>query len=63
MCIIKNTQKEGRVKMNRNNKGRFGEGNKAAQKPILCPYCQKELSVRVYTYLQKKQEIIGLKSE
>lgn len=49
--------------MNRNNKGRFGEGNKAAQKPILCPYCQKELSVRVYTYLQKKQEIIGLKSE
>tara|TARA_B100000315_G_C14024715_1_gene340465 strand:+ start:232 stop:366 length:135 start_codon:yes stop_codon:yes gene_type:complete len=40
----------------RNNKGQFTKGNQAARKPILCPYCKKELRVDNYVYLAKKDE-------
>ena len=36
------------------NKGKFKPGNQAAKKPHRCPYCNKELSVRNYTYIKKK---------
>ena len=44
-------------------KGKFTKGNKAATKPVYCPYCNKELSVRIYTYLDKKIEISRFKTD
>lgn len=42
--------------MDRDNNGRFAKGNKIRQKPILCPYCNKEIKVDVYVYLKKESE-------
>ena len=39
---------------NRNNEGKFTKGNDAAKKPVLCPYCEKEVKILHYAYLGKK---------
>ena len=38
------------------NKGQFKPGNKAREKPKLCPYCHKQLNFRIYVYPIKKEE-------
>ena len=43
--------------------GQFKLGNQAALKPKLCPHCNKEIEVRVYTLLAKKIENNRLKTE
>ncbi len=45
------------------NKGKFQKGNQAALKPKLCPHCNKEIEVKVYTFLAKKIKLNRLKTE
>ena len=40
----------------RDQRGRFVKGNKIRQKPLKCPYCEKELWIRNYTYVKKKEK-------
>lgn len=32
----------------------FKKGNRAAEKPKYCPYCKKEVEVRYFCYIYKK---------
>jgi uncharacterized protein with PIN domain len=53
-----NNKKQGRDK-----RGRFTKGNQQRRKRIVCPYCNKELSVRVYPRVEKKVESDRLETE
>tara|TARA_Y100000310_G_C20291159_1_gene627264 strand:+ start:210 stop:356 length:147 start_codon:yes stop_codon:yes gene_type:complete len=44
-----------------NNSGQFKPGNKAANKPKICPYCNKELLIQNYTYIKKKSNNTEIK--
>ena len=39
----------------RDNNGKFVEGNKVAKKPIKCPYCKKEIEIKNYLYIREKK--------
>lgn len=41
----------------RDKRGRFVEGNKVAAKPVKCPYCEREVSIRAYHYLDKNDGV------
>lgn len=41
---------------NRNSGGKFQKGNQAAKKPLKCPYCDKEIEVKGYYHLNKKNQ-------
>ncbi len=46
----------------RDNTGKFLKGNKAAQKPLKCPFCDKRLQLRTYAYLEPINENKPLKN-